>query len=350
MEQEYLNEIMEQPAALRRAVEAYPAGHADLARLGARVTAHAYRQVILTGMGISYHSCYPLWLALSQARVPAAWWDASELVHYAPQALGPDTLLVVVSQSGESAELKRLIELGRRPGQIVSVTNGLANSVAGWADLRLSTEAGPERAVSTKTYITGLAVLHLLGLDLLGGDVAAARSELGRVADHVEDFLNDWQARIEPAAGFLGVCDTLAFLARGTSMASAMAGALMAAEASRIFGAALSAAQFKHGPIEAVGDSYRAVMFAGGDDTWSLNQGMAADIAGFGGRVLWISPRAWTGAPPGGVAELSIASEPAGLLPILEIIPVQLLTIALARLKGYEPATFVNCSKVTEEE
>ena len=350
MSSAYLKEIMEQPAALRRAADNYPAGHAELARLAAELASRRYRQVILTGMGISYHSCYPLWLTLSQHGLPAACWDASELVHYAPQALGPDTLLIVVSQSGESAELKRIIQFERRPGRVVSITNGRHNSLADWADLPLSTEAGPETAVSTKTYITGLCILHLLGVGLLGGELASARAELHPLADHIESFLQDWQARIEPAAEFLGPCDALAFLARGYSTASALAGALMVAEASRIFGGALSAAQFKHGPIEAVREGFRAVMFAGPDDTRQLNQHMAAQIAGFGGRVLMVTPAAPAGRPPGGVAHLSIAGAPAALLPILEIIPIQLLTIALAQLKGHPPAAFVNCTKVTTQE
>jgi len=352
MNSRYLNEIDEQPEALRRAIDNYAAAQPDLAHLAGAITSNQYSNIILTGMGISYHSCYPLWLTLSQHANAAAWWDASELVHYASHALTADTLLIVVSQSGESAELKRIIALENRPGMVVSITNGLENSVARWSDLLLSTNAGPETAVSTKTYVTGMAVLYLLGLQLLGGDLEAGKAKLHAVADYVGSFLDDWESRVQAATDFLGPCDALAFLARGPSMASAMAGALMSAEASRIFAAVFSSAQFRHGPVEAVRQDFRAIMFAGNDANRDLNYQMANYIAACGGKTLVITP---TPTPrqehvSSSVLELPIALADPEVLPILEIIPVQLLTITLAHAKGYEPATFVNCNKVTLEE
>lgn len=348
----YLDEIMEQPEALHRVLDNHPVGQPELAHLAEAIASKHFSNVILTGMGISFYSCYPLWLTLSQRAIASSWWDASELVHYAPHALTADTLLIVVSQSGESAELKHLIELDTRPEVVVSITNGLDNTVARWADLSLSTDAGPERAVSTKTYVTGMAVLHLLGLQLLGGDLKAGKAKLHAVADCVDGFLDGWQSRVQSATDFLGPCDALAFLARGPSMASALAGALMAEEASRILAAALSSAQFRHGPVEAVRQGFRAIMFAGNDANRDLNYQMADYIAACGGRTLVITPTPTSCQEhvSSSVLELPIAQADPEVLPILEIIPIQLLTIALAHAKGYEPAAFINCNKVTLEE
>ena len=350
MSSRYLDEIMEQPDALHRAVANYAANQPDLGRVAQAIRSNQYRQVVLTGMGISYHGCYPTWLRLSRHGILTAWWDASELVHYAPRALTSDTLLIVVSQSGESAELKRLIELDARPGMVVSITNGRDNSVVRWSDLPLSTEAGRETAVSTKTYVTGMALLHLLGTQLLGGDIEEARAELHGVADRVGEFLDGWESTLRSPTDFLGQCDALAFLARGSSLASALAGALMAAEATRILGTVLSSAQFRHGPVEAVREGYRAIMFAGNDANSHLNYEMADYIAACGGKTLVITPTPRKRRLPSGVAELAIAEAGPEVLPILEIIPIQLLTITLAHAKGYEPAAFINCSKVTLKE
>jgi glucosamine--fructose-6-phosphate aminotransferase (isomerizing) len=350
MNSRYIDEIMEQPEALHRAIDNYTVSQRELMRLAGAIASNHFRNVILTGMGISYHSCYPLWLKFSQHAIAATWWDASELVHYAPDALAADTLLIVVSQSGESAELKRIIELDTRPGVVVSITNGLDNSVARWSDLSLNTDAGPETAVSTKTYVTGMALLHLLGLQLLGGDVETGKTKLYAVADCVAGFLDGWESSLQSPTEFLGPCDALAFLARGPSMASALAGALMAAEASRIFCAAFSSAQFRHGPVETVSQNFRAIIFAGNDANRHLNYQMADYLAACGGKTLVITPTPRQEVVPAGVVELPIAMAEPEILPILEIIPVQLLTITLAHTKGYEPAAFINCNKVTLEE
>jgi glucosamine--fructose-6-phosphate aminotransferase (isomerizing) len=359
MNTRYLEEILQQPEALHRAVDGYPVGHPDLERLTGAVAGGTYHHIILTGMGISYYSCYPLWLSLSQQALPVTLWDAAELVHYAPRALTSKTLLIAVSQSGESAELKRIMDLPHRPGMVVGITNGRDNSLARWCDLALATQAGAETAVSTKTYVTGLAMLHLLSRQLLGGDPRTAQATLHRVADQVGDFLSGWESKVEAATAFLGPhvrvppsggCDALAFLARGPSMASAMAGALMSEEASRILATAMSSAQFRHGPVEAVREGFRAVMFAGDGSASQLNYQMAAYIAACGGRTLVIAPQHKGENMPPGVAHIPIARSEPELLPILEIIPVQLLTITLARARGYEPAAFINCNKVTTEE
>jgi glucosamine--fructose-6-phosphate aminotransferase (isomerizing) len=346
MREQYLTEIAEQPDALRRAVRRYSTYRHEVERVARSVDTSAVRQIVLTGMGISYHGCYPLWLSLSQLGLPAVLWDTAELVHYAPQVLTPQTILIVVSQSGESAEVKRLMDLPQRAGTVLGITNGEDNSLTRWCDASLSTGAGPETAVSTKTYVTGLALLHLVGVQVLGRDVGAALATLHRVADHVQDFLSSWEPTVAAATDFIGPCEALAFLARGPSMASALAGALMAQEASRIFAAALSSAQFRHGPVEAVREGFRAIMFAGNDGASRLNHEMASYIAACGGKCLVIGPEERADKMDG-VMYLPIASVPAPLLPILEIIPVQLLTITLALAKGYEPAAFVNCSKVT---
>jgi glucosamine--fructose-6-phosphate aminotransferase (isomerizing) len=124
----------------------------------------------------------------------------------------------------------------------------------------------------------------------------------------------------------------------------------MAAEASRIFCAAFSSAQFRHGPVETVSQNFRAIIFAGNDANRHLNYQMADYLAACGGKTLVITPTPRQEVVPAGVVELPIAMAEPEILPILEIIPVQLLTITLAHTKGYEPAAFINCNKVTLEE
>ena len=132
MTSRFLAEILEQPEALRRSVGHYPSAHDGLSQLARAIEASRYDRIILTGMGSSLYSCYPLWLLLNtQTSLPAMMWDASELIHFAPGILTPQTILIAVSQSGESVELRELIRLAGRPGLAITVTNGTENSLAG---------------------------------------------------------------------------------------------------------------------------------------------------------------------------------------------------------------------------
>jgi len=346
----YLDEIMEQPLALHRSVEAYPVGDPNWARIAQRIQAGDYRQVILTGMGSSFYSCYPIWLSLNQHKIPATMWETSELIHYAPEAINAQTLLVAVSQSGEGAEIKRLTLLKERPGVRISVTNGTDNVLARWADMPLSTQAGDEAAASNKTYITALAVLHLMSCQLTGQDVGTAQDTLYRLGHALGKFLAEWASKDEEKFVSLLPCAALTFIARGPSMASATTGAVITEETSKVLCKAISAAQFRHGPIEAVREGFRAVVFAGNSLTRALNVRLANQIGSFGGRVLLVTCAPDASEASAGVVQLSIPRADSAVLPISEIIPVQLLTIALAHANGYEPGTFEHSDKVTTEE
>jgi len=346
----YLDEIMEQPLALHRSIDAYPVGDPNWARLVQKIQAGDYRQVILTGMGSSFYSCYPIWLSLNRHKIPATMWETSELIHYAPEVIDEQALLVAVSQSGEGAEIKRLTLMKERPGVCISVTNGTDNVLARWADVPLNTQAGDEAAASNKTYITALAVLHLMGCQFTGQDVGIAQHTLYRASRTLGEFLAEWASKDGEEFDFLLPCRALAFIARGPSVASAMTGAVITEETSKVLCKAISAAQFRHGPMEVVREGFRAVVFAGNNTTRTLNVRLASEIGSFGGKVLLVTCAPDASDVTTGVVQLSIPRAESTVLPIFEIIPVQLLTIALARADGYEPGTFVHCNKVTMEE
>lgn len=350
MASRFRDEIFEQPEALRRCVECYPGEHATLAELPHLLTTGAFRQIILTGMGSSLHACYPLWLVLNaQCAVPAVQWDTSELVHHASTALDDRTLLIAVSQSGETVEIQRLAQLDRRPGLVVAVSNGVDNTLAKWSDIVIDTGAGEEAAVSTKTYVTTLAALYLLGTGMSGWDLNAAGERVLQVAAEVDHWLDDWQLRMQEAVDFLGECDNLAFMGRGVSMASVRTGSLITMESSKLFCLGLSSGQFRHGPLELAGAGFKSVVFAGHPPTRALNEKLALEIAGYGGKVLLITS-ASLAEPTANILQVRIPRSEAGLSPIFEIVPIQFLATVLATARGVEPATFRHAGKVTRVE
>ena len=139
------------------------------------------RTIVFTGMGSSYDACYPAVTALAAAGVPALHIDASELLHFRRNLLPRAGLLVTVSQSGESAEVVRLIEgLARTDGAplVVAVTNGSNNTLARLADVVLDTRAGDEVGPSTMTFAAALVALAAVGRVLRGEAAAAAIVEV----------------------------------------------------------------------------------------------------------------------------------------------------------------------------
>jgi glucosamine--fructose-6-phosphate aminotransferase (isomerizing) len=348
LSQSYLDEIGEQPAAIRSLANLLSgdliAAVGDIRRA---IDSGRVRHVILTGMGGSLHSAYGTWLRLSQGLpVPVSLWDTSELIQQAPGLLREGTMIVAVSQSGESVELVRMAEMDQASDIRVGVTNTRDNSLSRWAKLKLATEVGPEQTVSTKTYTAGMVALHMFERILLGRR-NGLEADIAGLADAIETALPVFQAGVADVLDFIGHETPIAFIGRGASYASAVMAALVTAEAAKAHTMALTGGQFRHGPLELVRENFRAVMFMGDDGTRALNRKTAADIAGFGGRCLVIEPEdAGTPASPN-IRTLRLPRIAAGLLPVLEIIPIQLLMVPMAIARGFEPAKFLNGSKVT---
>lgn len=347
----FLAEVLEQPQALRRTVASFSDAADDLSTVTDRIQRGSFDRVVLTGMGSSLFGCYSLALSLTASLpIPVTVWDASELVHQVPTALTDRTLLIAVSQSGESAEVVEVTRLSQRPGTAIAITNGPENTLAGWADVSLCTDAGAEEAVSSKTYTTSLAAQTLLAAALGRIDANQATGQLLAVADGLAGYLADWQSRIEPISDFLGPCETLAYLGRGHSLSTACTAALITEESSKVFCMGVSAAQFRHGPIELARPGLKVVIFAGSGPARRLNENFARELAGHGAQVVLITSEPQAGLDSANLLQSVIPAASPHLLPILEIVPIQLLTIPLAEARGFRPATFQRTTKVTDRE
>jgi len=340
-------EIAGQPAAIRRAAAAAVEQAGTIAALQAE---HGRRtRVVLTGMGSSYDACYPAATRLAAAGVLATMVDAAELLHFRLDALGPGTLLVCVSQSGESAETVRvvraLLERGDRPF-IASVTNGGGSTLARLADMNLDTRGGEEHGPSTMTFAATLVMMAAVAR-ALAGHAPAPAADAEAAAACAERLLRSPVADAHALESWLGDRPMLALLGRGGSRAAAEMGALTLKEAARFPAESLQTAQFRHGPLELAGPSLAAVVHASERPTRDLDLGLAAELAAAGAAVLVISP---DGAAPAGATGVATGEVAGGISPAVEIVPVQLLSWALARSRGLAPGTYTIASKVTTHE
>ncbi len=334
----YFRDLLDQPAALLATLEALrePGPLADLEKILARRT---FRQAVLTGMGSSYHTLHPICQQLNRSGIRSLMAETSELVYSIPEVLDPDTLLIVVSQSGRSVEVLRLLE---RPGlpPVIAVTNTPDSPLAQKAAAAVVTRAGDEFAVSCKTYVAGLIALQWLADVLCRRDLSRAHAVLAQSATEVERYLASWKKHVDTLVQDLtGVRDV--FLAgRGVSLATSGTGGLILKESTHLHAEGMSSPGFRHGPMEMLSDAVFVLVFEGSPVTAALNRKLVDDVLSAGGRAALVSPDA-----PKEVFRLPRVPEE--ILPLLEILPVQMISLALGVLSGREAGKFERATKVT---
>jgi glucosamine--fructose-6-phosphate aminotransferase (isomerizing) len=346
----FIAEIAGQPDALRRAADGLADQRSALGRLAA---VDRGRPVIFTGMGSSYHACYPAVTQLASAGIAAIHVDSSELLHFRARLLPEAAALVAVSQSGESAEIVRLLEhlggLERRP-PLVAVTNGTSSSLATHADDVLDTRAGEETGPSTMTFAAALVVLSAVGRVIAGDDDGAVLEDLvpraGAVAASIEELLS-LTALPRTLGEHLGGRETFVILGRGPARAAAEMGALTLKEAASLPIESYQTAQFRHGPLELAGDDLAAIVIATEPATRDLDLGFARELSDAGAAVLVVAEEAET---PATVMRIALGPLDHAIAPAASIVPAQLLAWRLAVLQGREPGSYLQAAKVTTRE
>jgi len=342
VEGQYLRDILDQPRALAATLEQLRIPP-ELNDLTASLREGKIKRIILTGMGASFHALHPLFLRLNEHGYTALAVETSELVHSLAQWFAPETVIVAVSQSGKSAEIVRLIEENRGRAALVAITNGAESPLALRANATIITAAGKESSVSCKTYLTALMALHLLSAYLCSADAIQTREELAQLVPAVDSYLRTWKDRVLEMAAEIGSTRHFFLLGRGASLAAAGEGALILKESVRIYAEGMSGAAFRHGPLEMVSREMFAAVFAGTEETKALQAKLRDDIAHAGGKTAWIaedaSSRPWT-----------LPKVAAGVQHVLEILPVQMMTLALAAEAGAEAGRFTHIAKITTTE
>lgn len=339
VEGEYLRDLLSQPQAVADTVaglQQLP----ELDNIAKKIAQDGQQRVVLTGMGASFHALHPLHLRLTRRGTTALMVETSELVHSMPELLNSHTLLVAVSQSGRSAEIIRLLE--RRPlhSSIVGITNTPDSALAKQADVTIHTRAGPEFSVSCKTYLTTLLALEWVGDTLCGNALSETRNELGQAAAAVKAYLSNWKHSVRNLSAELADTRCLFLTGRGTSLAAVGTGGLIIKESARFLAEGMSSAAFRHGPFEMLSNEVFVLVFSGEPYAAKMNEALVRDIRQAGGQAALISQDS-------PIEAFRLPAAPPRVRPILEILPVQMVSLALAVLAGREPGRFELGSKVT---
>ncbi len=338
----YLRDILDQPRALEATLRGLsPSSPLDDIARG--VAEGGYPRVVLTGMGSSFHGLHPLHLRLVDAGVPAVMVETSELLHYQSRLLGEGTLLVLVSQSGRSAEIVRVLEAAGRGVETLAITNTADSPLAEQATAVVLTHAGEEATVACKTHLAIQMALVWLGTHLAGGDVEETQRALEATIPAVARYLEGWRAHVEDLASSLEGVRAVYYVGRGPSLGAVCSAGLITKESTHRPSEGLGSAAFRHGPMEMLGDHVFVMVFAGEEKTRALNESLVGDARAAGARAFLVSEDAERPA-------LRLPAVPSVARPVVEILPVEMITLAIPALDSREAGTFRVGGKVTTVE
>jgi glutamine---fructose-6-phosphate transaminase (isomerizing) len=349
---EMLREIYEQPRVIAETVRRNVEGDAIFpgALKGLEGALLAFKKIIIAASGSSRNAGLAGEIMMEDlAGVAVDVEYASEYCYRSTHA-GADPIIIVISQSGETIDtVAAQREALNRGAQTVSVTNVAESTIAKEATCALITFAGPEKAIpATKSFTAQLTTLYLFALFLARrrGRMTSevTRSHLARlcaIPDGIERCLGEWDAEAAECANFYRNARAFLLLGRGVHLAIAREGALKLKELSYVQAEGLPAGELRHGPNALVDGRLGVVALATRDEAdpdsvlrYQKTLGVLEYVKEHGGRAIAIATEGDRDVAR--VAERVLFVPPVGelLLPIVEVVPLQLLAYHFAVLCG----------------
>lgn len=339
-----LKEIYEQPVVVAQTLKSY------LQRMEDRVSLPipdfdlgAIRRVTIVACGTSYYAGMVAKYWVEQfARVPVDIDVASEFRYRAP-VMEDGGLMIVISQSGETADTLAALRHARSEGQkIAAVVNVPTSTMAREADLLLPTHAGPEIGVaSTKAFTCQLAVLAAFAANLArakGRLDEKAEKELVRHLAEAPAALNGalaYDESIEGMAHLIAGARDVLYLGRGPDYPLALEGALKLKEISYIHAEGYAAGEMKHGPIALIDDKVPVIVLAPSGPLFEKTVSNMQEVQARGGKVVLISDYDGVkAAGEGCIATITMPKVHPLIAPMVYAVPVQLLAYHVAVAKG----------------
>ncbi len=339
-------EILEQPAAVRDTLAGRIDGSAvidqlfDESRISAAELA-SIDKVVIIGCGSSYHAGMVARYAIERfCKIPVEL-DFSSEFRYRDLVLNEKTLVVAVSQSGETLDsIVALTEAAHSGAKTLSVTNIVGSSMARLSDAVLYTHAGPEICVAaTKTHLAQIAALELLAahLAVLRGsrtpELDDFVAELALVPMKLERLVAGFNEMVATASGF-ETFERFYFIARNMGYPVALEGALKLKEISYLPAEAFPAGELKHGPIAMIDEGSVVVAVANRTPLWEKVMSNIAEVRARGARVLVIADEGDLETIRNADVAFEVPRTHPLLTPLLAAVPLQVLAYHLARYRG----------------
>ena len=340
-----LKEIWEQPAAIRDTLVGRVDEHGLLTLDELHTDTDVLRgidKVFVVACGTAFHSGLVAKYAIEHwTRVPVEIDIASEF-RYRDPVLGPKTLTLAVSQSGETIDtLEAARHAARQGSKVLAVTNTIGSSLAREADAVMYTHAGPEICVAaTKTFVTQMAALHLVALylaqihgSMFPVEIVEAVNRMRELPDQVARTLdlNDQIARI---ARELRDAGDVLFIGRHTGYPAALEGALKLKELSYLHAEGYPAGELKHGPIALVEDGVPIVAVATECHVYPKVLSNIQEVRARGAKVIAVASDGDREIEEHAEHVLFVPRVPELFAPVVVTPPLQLLAYHVAKLRG----------------
>jgi glucosamine--fructose-6-phosphate aminotransferase (isomerizing) len=340
-----LKEMHEQPLAIKQTLEGRtdPGGRLLLDEL--RMSEDELREVdkvFVVACGTAYHAGLVAKYAIEHwTRLPVEIEIASEF-RYRDPVLDRNTLVIAISQSGETADTLAAVRYARQQrARVLTVSNTVGASIPRESDAVLYTRAGPEVCVAaTKTFATQLAAMYLVGLYLAQvrgtmfvDEVAAVVRELGGVPAKIQLCLERSEQIRKVAETYAEARDWL-FLGRHVGYPMALEGALKLKEISYVHAEGYPAAELKHGPIALVEDGTPVVVVHPSSHIYAKMLTNIQEVASRGATVIAIATDGDQQVAANAAHVLRVPATAQLLAPLVCLVPLQLLAYHVAVARG----------------
>ncbi|MBN2087594.1 glutamine--fructose-6-phosphate transaminase (isomerizing) [Candidatus Peregrinibacteria bacterium] len=275
---------------------------------------------------------------------------ANRHVNFAPASefpvyhhfLRPESLLVVVSQSGETADVLEAMDAAKsKNAKVLSIVNAEGSTIARQSDFSLHIKAGPEKAVaSTKAATSQMALLMLIATAMVD-ELQEGRRQLAEVASKINDMLNPrFLTYIKAVAEKIKDHENCYIIGKAENYPMALEAAIKIQEVSYVHAEGFAAGELKHGPIALVTDGTPCIALVANDEVKNDTINNTIELKARGAHIIGISPEKhevfddWIKVPDVGIAS-----------PLVNIIPTQLLAYYIAVLRGLDPDMPRNLAK-----
>jgi glucosamine--fructose-6-phosphate aminotransferase (isomerizing) len=340
-----MKEINEQPTAIKTTITPRISdGIPDLTECNITPEVlRSFKRIFVTACGTAMHAgVVGKYVIEKLARVPVIVDIASEF-RYRDPIIDENDLVIVISQSGETADSLAAMRLAKERGaKTLAIVNAKGSSIAREADMLIYTHAGPEIAVaSTKAYMVQIAVMYLLAFELAYAVGKIDKAECQRLTKGLQE-MPDYITKILKKADYtqyiasnLITADSLLYIGRGLDYALSMEGSLKLKEISYIHSESYAAGELKHGTISLISDGMPVIAVATQKSLFDKTVSNIKEVKARGAKVTLICRESYS--PEADVADykFGLPDDIEDLLmPMAAVVPLQLIAYYTSVLKG----------------
>ena len=353
-----IKEINEQPTAIMTTVNPrVKDGLPNLEECGlTREMISKFKSITIVACGTAMHAgLVGKYVIEGIARVPVTVDIASEF-RYRNPIIGEGDLVIIISQSGETADSLAALRLARQRGaKVLAIVNAKGSSIAREADMVIYTLAGPEIAVaSTKAYITQISVMYLFAFKLALAKDTVSEAECKRLTKALQQMPEAVQYvidTVDETCKFVGsqliTAESLLYIGRGLDYALSMEGSLKLKEVSYIHSESYAAGELKHGTISLIDNEMPVIAVATQSDLMEKTISNVVEVKSRGAKVILVCTDACAAKIKEGIADymITIPHTDELLMPMTAVVPLQILAYYTSINRGANPDQPRNLAK-----